>query len=143
MYTQSKILVDDNEIPVICSYGRLQIGQVGPVTPPVRFTAPECFADDRVSRRNTEAADIYSYAMVILEILSGHLPYHEIPTDHSVLFYIVQGGRPHRENLDSSLFTDNIWNLLVQLWNQLPAFRPEMGAILSRLELLSAFSTIS
>ncbi|KAJ7587345.1 kinase-like domain-containing protein [Mycena floridula] len=129
----TKILIDASGVPVIGSYGIPSV--IARSEYDVRFAAPEChFAEDSQSTLvPTTATDVYSLSMVVIEILSGLLPYHHLSSDHALLLYLISGGRPDRETFD---FTDDVWSLMTQMWNQLPSFRPQMEAVVQRLILL-------
>ncbi|KAJ7157589.1 hypothetical protein C8R43DRAFT_403135 [Mycena crocata] len=100
----------------------------------IRFTAPESFsASGSSSTIWTEHTDVYSFSMVMLEILSGLQPYHHLPTEHTVLMHIVRGEKPIRTHLDHQVVTNRIWRFLTSLWSLKAEMRPEMSGVAASL----------
>jgi len=128
--------MNDDGLPVICGYGMAKlVDELGYspslISSPVRFTAPEYFTD-HMPRNKASEGDVYAFAMIALEVMSGHQPYCSLHTDHAVLFHIIRGGRPSRDDLASNVITDRLWQLLEMLWDQRPSSRPDMGSVLQR-----------
>ena len=80
----------------------------------------------------TEASDCYAFGMVIYEIVSGHLPFHD-HTDLSVFAKVLRGERPRREDG----FTDGLWEMLRLCWSPPPDSRPGVEDVLRCLQLVS------
>ncbi|KAJ7573459.1 kinase-like domain-containing protein, partial [Mycena floridula] len=139
----SKILMTDAGVPAIGGYGMSNVlGQIGQTTnmvsSPVRFTAPECFAVEEPAADRQAPGDVYSLSMVMLEIFSGSMPYHDRGSDHAVLLHIVSGGRPDIEAFETVMLPPSLRNIIRRMWNQLPAFRPNIGAVIERLITLKS-----
>ncbi|KAF8192271.1 kinase-like domain-containing protein [Mycena galopus ATCC 62051] len=139
-----KILVDGVGSPVICGYGMSKtLGQQANPTSllhsPIRFTAPESFAvNGNGSSLRTTSADVYAFSMVTLEIVSGLVPYHHLPSEHDVFMRVLRGERPVRTHLDTQMVTDRLWRLLTSMWDQNPSSRPEIPGVTESLtEILS------
>jgi len=86
----------------------------------------------------TTAGDIYALSMVILEVMSGLPPYHHLPTDHAVLFHVVRGGRPIRDDIDPLNVPQDLWHFLESLWDQNTTSRPTMQHIVQELVILQS-----
>jgi len=88
----------------------------------VRWAAPEHF---RISRHDcistvTTHGDISSFGSVILQTISGKLPYYHLRKDTEVLIELHQGLRPPRPiEVD-----DEHWALIRQCWADNPLDRP-------------------
>ncbi|KAJ7679285.1 kinase-like domain-containing protein [Mycena polygramma] len=127
-----KILVNSDGTTVICDYGLAKTlcqptNSTALFSSSIRFSAPECFSlESGISPTRTPSVDIYAFAMVTLEILSGLQPYHHLPTEHAVFMHVLQGERPTRAYLDPSIITVSIWRILTSLWNENPTLRPNM-----------------
>ncbi|KAJ7733798.1 kinase-like domain-containing protein [Mycena metata] len=142
--TTKKVLINDAGFPVICGYGLANVsGQLSEntvISPSARFTAPEYFIDESTQNHaalKTTAGDVYSLSMVILEIISGLRPYHDLHNELSVVLHILPGGRPSRSELDPLLVSDRFWGFLKHLWSHHPALRPDMNRVLLGLQSLS------
>lgn len=113
-----------------------------------RWTAPEILKEHGTYSKR---ADIFSFAMVIIEVRNG-LPivcrvpvhYHLAPLQiftgmapfnysrsSAVMSAITAGGRPPRPT--HSAFTDELWMLTQRCWAQEPQSRPEVSEALRDL----------
>ncbi|KIJ10816.1 hypothetical protein PAXINDRAFT_172037 [Paxillus involutus ATCC 200175] len=85
----------------------------------VRWAAPELFeipdTTDGPPLQLTVQSDIYSLGSIILQVLSGDIPYHEIKRDDQVLYAIAQGMKPSRP--ETSNVTDEQWEYIQQCWS--------------------------
>ncbi|KZP30416.1 kinase-like protein [Athelia psychrophila] len=99
----------------------------------IRYRAPELFpgpSNDPAVLNGftpvlTPACDIWSLASVILQTLTGVVPYHNIKDHYCVLITIVLGGiRPPR--LEVAALTDEYWNCINTMWGKpgTPSSRP-------------------
>lgn len=109
----------------------LPVGGMSPVLVPqtVNWTAPEVLRDGADAR--TTAADVYSLAMTLYEVLTGQVPFADLeyPTA-TIAEQICQGGK--RPFLPPR--TDRAYaSLLRHAWAQDPAARPTAAAIRDEL----------
>ncbi|CAA7263884.1 unnamed protein product [Cyclocybe aegerita] len=112
----------------------------------VRWRAPELVPEDEDDEEEgdstkpgpqmTKACDVYSFGGIVHEIISGHLPYYDIPTDHMVLVYKTMHTRPARPPCE--LLTDEIWDLIQLCWRDEPAWRPEVTQISRKLRTVKS-----
>ncbi|KAH7924090.1 kinase-like protein [Leucogyrophana mollusca] len=99
----------------------------------VRWAAPEIYevpVDDNVSPHiPTAQSDIYSFGSVMLQVISGVVPYHYLKNDAQVLIAISKGITPMRP-LNPEI-DDEHWNLIQQCWSTTRhgALRPSIRAI--------------
>ena len=99
----------------------------------VRWMSPELIDPDRFGFKEshrTKPSDCYALGMVIYEIISGHLPFHEF-ADLSVLVKVLNDEHPPRR----VGFTDNVWKVLEQCWKPQPDARPSIEDVLRCLEM--------
>jgi len=93
-----------------------------------RWLAPEVI-EGKVSSP-TMAADTYSFAMAILELLTGKHPFAEYKHDAQVIFSIMmQEQMPSRPvNGGASLWlSDGLWSLMQGCWHKDAQSRPSMA----------------
>ncbi|KAJ7719009.1 kinase-like domain-containing protein, partial [Mycena metata] len=96
-----------------------------------RYYAPELFQGK--SKKNF-ASDVYAFACVCTEILSGEVPFHESPNDMAVMFKILQGEHPTRPpSCSGTAQLDSLWELLQHCWNGQADMRPTAAQIVDRL----------
>nr|XP_019596913.1 PREDICTED: proto-oncogene tyrosine-protein kinase ROS isoform X2 [Rhinolophus sinicus] len=102
---------------------------------PVRWMAPESLVDGIF----TTQSDVWSFGILIWEILTlGHQPY-PAHSNLDVLNYVQTGGRlePPRNCPDA------LWNLMTQCWAQEPDQRPTFHKIQDQLQLFKSISLTS
>ncbi|KAF7354933.1 Protein kinase domain-containing protein [Mycena sanguinolenta] len=92
----------------------------------VRYQAPELLKHER---SNYYGSDVYAFACVSYEILTGKIPFFELANDVAIIFKVVEGVRPSRLDAISS----DLWVLLEDCWHQQVDKRPTMNAISHRL----------
>ncbi|KAK7029504.1 hypothetical protein VNI00_014537 [Paramarasmius palmivorus] len=86
----------------------------------------------------TTRSDIYSLGSVMLEILSGRIPYHYVRNDAQVVIELHKGNKPRRP---APLFvTDQQWALMVKCWSDEPEKRPNIEQVLHELQILLRLS---
>jgi len=99
-----------------------------------RWMAPELLNPehpDQDVNRPTEASDIWALAMVMVEVLGGHVPFHEFRNE-VVIFKVMAGVRPERPT--NAAMTDEIWEMVHSCWNEDPTKRPKISEVLDCLQ---------
>lgn len=97
-----------------------------------RWLAPEIM--DGASP--TKQADTYSFAMAILELLTGQHPFPERKRDAAVIRAVidhVQPKRPSDVHVQRWL-TDKLWALMQQCWSRVILSRPTMELVSTELQ---------
>nr|XP_020141087.1 ephrin type-A receptor 2 [Microcebus murinus] len=114
----SRVLEDDPEATYTTSGGKI----------PIRWTAPEAIS----YRKFTSASDVWSYGIVMWEVMTyGERPYWEL-SNHEVMKAINEGFRlPTPMDCPSA-----IYQLMMQCWQQERARRPKFADIVSILDKL-------
>ncbi|KAG7100175.1 hypothetical protein E1B28_001954 [Marasmius oreades] len=143
----ANVLVDD--------HGHCQLGDFGLAAPVVtntlittdgrkgtiRWMAPELWKshDYEATRKDKKAKfgrDIYAYAMTVLEIITGQIPFPHIKQDAAVIYAVgVLGTRPDRPNA-VAWCPDVIWMLVQRCWAKETHLRPMADDVHSFLSLL-------
>jgi len=99
--------------------------------------SPELLAPDQFGFRNsgpTKESDCYALGMVILEVLSGRVPFAPL-NEFTVMRKVTEGEHPERpEGVEGTWFTDDLWQTLNLCWATQPKSRPSIAAVLERLE---------
>ena len=84
--------------------------------------------------RPTKESDCYALGMVILEVLTGQVPFAGYK-DVIVMRVVIDGEQPERP--EEVWFTDDLWGTLKQCWSPRPETRPTVEAILECLDRVS------
>ncbi|KAJ7126685.1 kinase-like domain-containing protein, partial [Mycena epipterygia] len=88
-----------------------------------RYQAPELLAGDSL---NHFGSDVYAFACVCYEILTGKVPFFEMPNDMAVSIKVIGGHRPSRPE---SIPVGGLWVLLQDCWEQTSDKRPTITQI--------------
>ncbi|KAJ7193916.1 kinase-like domain-containing protein [Mycena pura] len=137
------VLVDKKGNPCICDFGISKIvdpGRRGSMTSSVgtpQYMAPELFlVVDREDQkqippppRTTKNSDIYSFGLLVLEILTSEPPKGR-PSQPVVMVHTVDNLRPKRWEYDCQMVSDEMWSILDQCWSFEPCLRPTIADIL-------------
>ncbi|TFK19388.1 kinase-like protein [Coprinopsis marcescibilis] len=103
----------------------------------IRWQAPEFFnPEDEANRPKTTKSDIYAFACVCYEIMTGNIPFYEYSRDPTVMIKVMHGSRPSKPAPDSDAFvsfglTELIWELMERCWQREPSLRPEAKDLLN------------
>jgi len=119
--TGSNILIDEKGKAFVADHGILTICSelIGTsyITSNVRWAAPENFkiSKDEESASSPELpSDIYSFGCIMLQVLTGKVPYSECRSDHQVVVLILRGKQPTRPvnpHVENSL-----WDFMQKCW---------------------------
>ncbi|KAJ7698232.1 hypothetical protein B0H16DRAFT_1484510 [Mycena metata] len=83
---------------------------------------------------NDTLSDIYAFAGVAYEILTGTPPFPDLRTDGAVVTAVLGGCRPPQpDSCSGTPSLDGLWKLLQDCWEEQPAMRPTAAQIVQRL----------
>jgi len=99
---------------------------------------PELFDTEIKDHHRTKYSDCYALGMVIYEVLSLRIPFHE-DSDLIVVLKVSRGNRPERPQEVEGVvrFTDDMWGVLKLCWAEQPGNRPNIEDVLQYLEKYS------
>uniref|UniRef100_A0A8H7Y2H7 Protein kinase domain-containing protein n=1 Tax=Psilocybe cubensis TaxID=181762 RepID=A0A8H7Y2H7_PSICU len=98
-----------------------------------RWMAPELIEGSTP----TVEADTYSYAMAILELVTGKHPFADCKTTAAVIYEIVVHKRmPSRPEALQYWLSDGLWELLCACWQTDAASRPSMAQVTSYIQAM-------
>ncbi|KAJ7249440.1 kinase-like domain-containing protein [Mycena rebaudengoi] len=99
-----------------------------------RYQAPELFQPGEEETTKTFESDIYSFACVCYEILTGRLPFYEFPNDLKIMLEVIAGKRPSRSlSCSGTIALDTLWELLQKCWDGQAEKRPTAAQIVEQL----------
>ena len=146
-FVKANILIDKDGHARLADFGLLTIvsdsthsttsssSQSGGTT---RWMSPELLDPDRFGFKNsqpTKESDCYALGMVVLEVLTGQVPFPRYYNSLAAARRVVDGECPERpQGAEAVWFTDDLWEILEQCWLQQPNVRPTVEAVLKCLE---------
>ncbi|KAJ7472839.1 kinase-like domain-containing protein [Mycena latifolia] len=96
----------------------------------MRWQAPELLRGESVSDARS---DVYAFACVCYEILSGKIPFYDIPEPAVIFKVAIEGVRPARPVTWPRIAAYNIWGLIQDCWRNESDLRPTATEIVQRL----------
>lgn len=105
----------------------------------VYWMAPEVLDPEQYGINEKEdpmpESDIYSLAMLMWEIFTGHRPFADARTSAAVTFRILSGKRPPRTPAATARgISDSLWELMKQCWDEDRHKRPNMTTVIKELQ---------
>ncbi|KAJ7713774.1 kinase-like domain-containing protein [Mycena olivaceomarginata] len=99
-----------------------------------RYQAPELFQLNEEDTPKTFASDVYGFACVCYEILTGRIPFHEFTNEIKVIVEVSAGKQPSRPlSCSGTTALDILWKLLQNCWDVEAKNRPTAHEIVQRL----------
>ncbi|KAJ6462166.1 kinase-like domain-containing protein [Mycena sanguinolenta] len=134
------VLVDKHGVPRICDFGISKVvSRRGFTTSNVGtapYMAPElfCVVDgaEMNSHASTACSDVYSFALLVLEILTAEPPKGR-PSTPVVTARILADLRPKRTDYDKREVPRRTWSVLDRCWSFDPLLRPSISEVLRDL----------
>ncbi|KZV81821.1 kinase-like protein [Exidia glandulosa HHB12029] len=133
----ANILVSDEGDARICDFGLASMLYEIPSTATsmrgtLRWMAPELFKDD--DARHTTYSDVWAFGCVVIEVLSGNLPYYpDIKSDPGVIIALSKNEPPKRPGAMS----DEWWTIVSSCLDLNPAERPSVKGLLDGMRVLA------
>ncbi|KAF7336052.1 Glycoside hydrolase family 76 protein [Mycena sanguinolenta] len=132
------VLVDKQGTPCICDFGISKIinrrGFTTSTNGTAPYMAPELFfvidakSRDVASPSTTKQSDVYSFALLVLEILTSAPPKGR-PKKPIVTLQTWEGLRPKREDYNFNDVPSAMWSVLDRCWAFVPQWRPTIGEV--------------
>ncbi|KAG8970627.1 hypothetical protein FRC05_000563 [Tulasnella sp. 425] len=126
------VLIDKEGDAALCDFGLSTLLMVNPATMTmstvgvgtVRWCAPELLTSNVPEK--TPASDVWAFAALALEILTGRIPFHTCTNDAKVIHDIAFGKIPAREDYPELHPDCQFWGVLESCWQQESSDRPTM-----------------
>ncbi|KAM7514026.1 hypothetical protein LguiA_003609 [Lonicera macranthoides] len=129
----ANLLMDENEVIKVADFGVARVqdqsGVMTAETGTYRWMAPEVIEH----RPYDHKADIFSFGIVLWELLTGKLPYEQLTPLQAAVGVVQQGLRP---TIPTPTHPD-IVELLERCWQKDPSLRPEFSEIIDILHHIS------
>ncbi|KZO98426.1 kinase-like protein [Calocera viscosa TUFC12733] len=141
----SNILIDSNGKPMLTDFGLATAStsdqealteglSTSETSTTIRWLAPELTN----TRFPVFASDVFSFARTILEIMTGSKPFQELRNVWQIAAMLNQRTlkpkRPEDPRVLARGLTDDVWTLLMDMWEDKPEDRPRMREVEERLE---------
>jgi len=137
----SNVLIDDNGEAKLADFGlsrilqtsagTLKMAQISTwddfnpaTTDSWRWKAPEQM---EAAISLSCAADVWGFAMTVMQVWTGSAPFSYIRGDASVIHHVMSGGRPKRYSCKQ--ITDEVWGVLEKCWDTEPSRRLSMASL--------------
>ncbi|GAB4838585.1 Serine/threonine-protein kinase sty46 [Ancistrocladus abbreviatus] len=129
----ANLLMDENEVVKVADFGvarvKAQSGVMTAETGTYRWMAPEVIEHKPYDHK----ADVFSFAIVLWELLTGKLPYEYLTPLQAAVGVVQKGLRPTiPKNTHPKLA-----ELLEKCWQQDPTLRPDFSEILDILQQIA------
>ncbi|KZO98419.1 kinase-like protein [Calocera viscosa TUFC12733] len=147
----NNVLVDDSGQPRLMDFGmslELEDLDTLPSTSSLfygnaRWLAPERLDPKRfqmsAAKARSTSSDVYAFGMVIYEVFSGQVPFHEITNQAIVPVHILEGKRPNALDDFTRLgFNGRLCALLSACWQGDPTTRPSTETVEDVLKTVSS-----
>ncbi|KZP04423.1 kinase-like protein [Athelia psychrophila] len=135
------LIADDDGSACLCDFGLSSIAAefqgtsyiTSTMGGNIRWLAPELLEVDEDGIVNVVNihSDAYSYGSVTLEILSGQLPFPNLPVVAQVMMAIYKGQKSCRPV--TPYVTDQLWGFINQCWADTPTARPTAEELLKSM----------
>ncbi|KZT18759.1 kinase-like protein [Neolentinus lepideus HHB14362 ss-1] len=125
----ANILINDDHEAVLADFGLARVTDVTRSTSrnagAVRWMAPELHDPTLAEGADRRSADVYSFAMLWVEVWTEYPPFESISKEGQVILTVMAGNRPDRPRHEShGYLTDCLWELVQACWHQEPQWRP-------------------
>ncbi|KAG1750243.1 kinase-like domain-containing protein [Suillus lakei] len=97
----------------------------------VRWTAPELLSEESASAITTQS-DIYSFGNIMLQVLTGNVPWCHLTNETAILLKVIEGKIHPRP--DDHRVTDQHWHFITRCWSKTPIDRPPAKEALQFLD---------
>ncbi|KAL1215601.1 Serine/threonine-protein kinase STY17 [Cardamine amara subsp. amara] len=128
----ANLLMDEHEVVKVADFGVARVqtesGVMTAETGTYRWMAPEVIEHKPYDHR----ADVFSYAIVLWELLTGEVPYSHLTPLQAAVGVVQKGLRPNIPKQTLPKLTE----LLEKCWQQEPAQRPNFAEIIEMLSKL-------
>lgn len=147
------LFVTDNDVIKICDFGVVKLtqplrsacrkddcccqGRYSACPPSIAWTAPEVlqYPNSLESEENiTKACDVYSFGIVMWELVMCEDPFEEMSTLQEVMDFVISGGRPEIPQYDSMM--PLYGELMDSCWKNKPEERPSFKQVTVHLKEL-------
>ncbi|CDY52799.1 BnaCnng23380D [Brassica napus] len=126
----ANLLMDENEVVKVADFGvarvKAQTGVMTAETGTYRWMAPEVIEHKPYDHK----ADVFSYGIVLWELLTGKLPYEYMTPLQAAVGVVQKGLRPKIPKKTHPKMRE----LMERLWEKDPSLRPDFAEIKEQLE---------
>ncbi|KAG0693249.1 hypothetical protein DFH29DRAFT_964966 [Suillus ampliporus] len=89
----------------------------------VRWAAPEVLTGEELAFAVTTQSDIYSFGSIMLQVLTGNVPWGHLIREFQISYQVIIEGKKHPRP-DDDRVTDELWNFMTCCWSMTPTDRP-------------------
>ncbi|KAG1835176.1 kinase-like domain-containing protein [Suillus variegatus] len=89
----------------------------------LRWTAPELVTAEDSTSGFTTQSDIYSFGSIMLQVLTGNLPWCHLTCEYK-MYQVIFERKQHPRPAHCDRITDQHWNFMTSCWSENPFDRP-------------------
>ncbi|KAG1841654.1 kinase-like domain-containing protein [Suillus subalutaceus] len=89
----------------------------------VRWAAPELLSGEESDSAATTQSDMYSFGSIILQVLTGNVPWCHLTREFQISYQVVIEGKMHSRP-DDVCVTDPHWDFMTRCWSMSLTDRP-------------------
>lgn len=131
------VLVSDQGEAMLCDFGLSKLMEDAPsgfttsfaTGGTLRWIAPELLNGEVCSTKS----DVYSFACLALEIMTGRPPYVNLRTDSAVMNALLLGITPSPIHYPELPPTNALWRIFGECWRMEPYKRPSMEEVYAKI----------
>ena len=98
---------------------------------PIRWSAPEVLTERKVSR----ASDVWSFGIVLWEILEGKMPYYDLLNNAEVIELVCNQHKTPARPTKRYPYPDDLYDvILMSCWKEDPSLRPTFDELFVMLD---------
>ena len=97
-----------------------------------RWAAPELFELERAQQSSGASSDIYSYGIILYELLTLSEPWSEV-SGYAAWRKVSQGERPRVTEAQRRESPSEFFELMTSCWSQEPSERPTARTVVQKL----------
>ncbi|KIO21541.1 hypothetical protein M407DRAFT_49828, partial [Tulasnella calospora MUT 4182] len=125
----ANVLINSNFRAVLCDFGLARLhedtgfGRLETSTGfkgSIRWCSPELIN----GHPRTPSSDVYAWAWLVWEIMTGELPYEGTSADYAIILKIFEGPQPHVDGEFRLSDCLHVWDLITRCWAAAPEQRP-------------------
>ncbi|KAG1841652.1 kinase-like domain-containing protein [Suillus subalutaceus] len=130
--TGTNVLIDSNRKAYLADFGlsrtmkksigKTYLANMSCHPGAVRWTAPELLSGEESASAATTQSDMYSFGSIMLQVLTGHIPWWDLAKDTAVLLKVIGGEIHPRPNI--CYVTGQQWDFMTCCWSTTPIDRP-------------------
>ena len=143
-FVQANVLISESGNARVCDYGltpfisdpTFTVAATPGVVGSSQWLAPELIGppEGPNPRFESKPADVFAFAMLVVEVYTGRLPFGDEVKPESAMVDIARGKRPDRPQAEHFGLTKEKWKFVERCWDQEILNRPRIDEVVTTWE---------